>query len=261
LTDLAQARGRAATLAARLLAAAGSRGEADLVALSALDLCVLGATEGGLFDPEVTREWRSWGRWKRARARSEVMESLRRRGLLPGGPGGDVVLGNESVTLASTLDLVLAALVFPRFVAVCRTGGGDRRPLKLYAVGDENAPLVAFVIEQPEARPPGDFPHLQKMGALGWLFSYLLVSPDRAWAVIAGWLIAPAGDGPRAESRTVALCRAGMNVDRPDVVLNALGDGSSAQVEFTLGGTDRRERFDEAGLRDVVRDVLTREAA
>jgi hypothetical protein len=71
------------------------------------------------------------------------------------------------------------------------------RPLCFFALGDQTKPVRGLVVEVP-APPAGSrkFPQQKKLGPLGWLYSYALVTPEKAAYMLAKHVSSPPSGVP-----------------------------------------------------------------
>ena len=241
-------------MARRLIAQAQAQA-VDLVALSALELCVLGGPGHPLFDEPVARAWGQLGHRRRRKVMDEVTAGLVERGLLLGagmlsaerGSGGTHALKPE-------LGLVLAARSRPSSIVVADAGRPDLRVPRFFALGDQAEPVRAVVVEEPAALPEeaaGRFPHVRKLGPLGWLYRYTLLSRERAAEILAELTISPPGQGgvAVAPAWTVAAFYPGSgNLDGERLTVQ--GDGTVARLDRPGIGTSAT--YEVAGLRAVM---------
>ena len=89
---------------------------------------------------------------------------------------------------------MLAARCRPAFVVLAKGDRDDLRPLSLFALGDQADPTQAIVAELPTALPPdraAHYPDTRKLGPLGWIYRYVLVSMTNAADLLARWTITP----------------------------------------------------------------------
>ena len=91
---------------------------------------------------------------------------------------------------------MLAARCRPSSIVITETGR-SRTCARLGSSlsGIRREPVRGVVMEEPTALPPaiaGNFPHVKKLGPLGWFYRYVLVSPDKAAEVLAELTDVPA---------------------------------------------------------------------
>lgn len=264
IPDIAATPAERTEAARQLFAQAGSTDFAELVTLYAMELCVLGGPRHAVFDEEVTSAWLQLRERQREKAITVTTEGLVRRRLLTEDPRpADARRAPVTYSLSPALGIALAARCRPAFVVITQTADPDRRTPKFFALGDQHQPVRGIVVEEPAALPAsaGDFPHVKKLGPLGWFYRYVLVSPGRAPDLLAGWAIAPPPPRPAAggeSARSVSLYRHSGDHAPPGVRLLIRGDGTKAQL-LTPGG-DRGgsvvAEHDLAGLREVMADLL-----
>ena len=248
------------TEAARYLIDQAQDDPVELVIVSALDLCVLGGPRHPLFEESVARAWMRLGNWSRKKLIESVTERMIERGLLTDdSPQTGFQPPSGTCSLKPELGLMLAARCRPSFIVVTEVEGQDRRAPRLFALGDQAEPVRGIVAELPTALPPDrdrDFPKANKLGPLGWIYRYVLLSRDTAAEVLAGWTISP----PRLFD-DVLPCAWLVSVYQPDgknpvgCRLRVRGDGTKACLDRDgdLAGAE----YDVAGLRAVMLDLMT----
>jgi hypothetical protein len=227
----------------------------ELVIMYGLELCVLDGPRQVLFDEAVARAWGSLDDDAREAAISVVTQDLVDRGLLLG-PGAA-----DTYAVSPELGLVLAAKTRPAFAVLTQIEGAEVRTMKMYALGDETEPMQAMVAELPEAAPPGDFPHVRKLGVFAWFYRYVLLSPETAANVLATWAIAPPPPSRKKLSRrrperivSIFSHRPGQDLRRLDVTVR--GDGQTARLSRD-GRPQPGPGVDEAGLRQAMIDLFS----
>jgi hypothetical protein len=249
------------TEAARQLIGRARDGElVDLAVVSALDLCVLGGPRHPLFDEDVARAWLGMGDRQRTKVVDSVTESMLGRGLLiDEGLRTSARPRSCSYALQPELGLMLAARCRPSLIVLTAAEDQDLRTVRLFALGDQAEPVRGFVVEMPAAPPPGGggaFPDARKLGPLGWIYRYVLASPDQAADVLARWTISP----PRRPGPGVPGAYL-VSVYHPDRMtpagrrLRVQGDGTAARVEAGDQGT---AVYDVTGLRAVMLGLIMR---
>jgi hypothetical protein len=87
-------------------------------------------------------------------------------------PGGDYGLKPE-------LGRMLAARCRPSFIVIAAEERRGLHQLSLFALGDQAQPVRGIVGELPAPLPAGS-PNPRRLGPLGWIYRYVLVSPSRA---------------------------------------------------------------------------------
>ena len=240
--------------ARRLIDEAQAAPYVELVTVSALELCVLGGPRHALADEAVTRAWLELKDRRREKMMKQVTDGMVERGLLLPEPGAEP--GRAGYALDPALGIALAARSRPAFIVVTETAAAALRTPRFLALGDEEVPVRAVVVEEPAALPSGnrDFPNIAKLGPLGRFYRYLLVSRARAAELLAEWAIAPPpASADPASARAVSRFRAGGG---PGAQLGIRGDGSTAHlVRPPEDGPG--EAYDRAGLAAVMLDLLT----
>jgi hypothetical protein len=170
------------TVAARkLIETARSDGIVSLGVLGGMDLCILGGPKHPVFWEAVTKAWLNLGDHARKKLIEDRTADMVDRGLLiKNSPAG------HAYALSPNLGVVLAARCRPAFV-VTASAGPHLRPLCLFALGDRAEPMRGLVVEAPISLPDTDrkYPNYKKLGPLGWLYSYALLTPDAAAFMLA----------------------------------------------------------------------------
>jgi hypothetical protein len=247
------------TAAARHLIAQAQADLVDLVTLSALDLCVLDLPGQPLFEERVAHAWTKLGDRQRRKVSEEVTASLLRRGLLvDDGPRPATGVPGNTYGLLPQLGLTLAARCRPAFIVVAAGEGPGLRPLNLFALGDQVEKVRAVVAEVPTAAPPDrGYGRAQagKLGPLGWLYRYVLVSSTKAAEILAKWTITP--PSVQGEAQPVRYL---VSAYRPDLEqpagyhLRVRGDGSRATVDGPGAGSGE---YNLEGLHTMMLRLLT----
>lgn len=249
--------------AARHLIARARTETVDLVTVSALELCALDGPRQPLFDERVTHAWLQVTDRRRRKVVEEVTAGLVQRGLLLGntprrGAGRDL----DSYALKPELGLMLAARCRPTFIVTATGEGRDLRSVNLFALGDQTDPVQGIVAELPAALPPdraARYPGARKLGPLGWMYRYVLVSPVTAAEILARWTMTP----PAAQPGEAAPVRYLVSAYRPDRAqpvgyhLGVRGDGRQAAVDGLAGEIGRSSCFDLQGLQAIMLNLLT----
>jgi hypothetical protein len=251
------------TEAARHLIAQAHTDPVDLVTLSAVELCALDGPRQPLFEEPVARAWMQLGDRRRRQVMDEVTAGLIRRGLLIDNPQPGTGRRDGTYALQPQLGLMLAARCRPTFIVVAAGEGQGLRPLNLFALGDAAEPVRGIVAEVPAALPPGqaaDYPKARKLGPLGWIYRYVLVSPAKAAEILARWTIAPP-----AQPGKVGSVRYLVSAYRPDreqpagYHLGVRGDGQRAVIDAPGSGSGELAGavYDLEGLSGIMLRLLT----
>jgi hypothetical protein len=251
------------TETARHLIAQAQADVVDLVILSALELCVLDGPRQPVFEQRVARAWTQVTERRRRKITEEVTAGLVRRGLLiDGAPQHRTVQAVSSYPFKPELGLTLAARCRPAFVVLAKGERSDLRPLSFFALGDQADPVRSIVAEVPTGLPPdraAGYPDTRKLGPLGWIYRYVLVSPTNAADLLARWTMAsPAQPG---EAEPVRYLVSAYCPDREHPVgyhLRVQGDGIGAVVDGPGIGSAQSVRYDLEGLRGIMLDLLAR---
>lgn len=233
-----------------------------LAVLSAMDLCALGGPRQALFDEAPARAWAGMRRRGRKQGPALIFQGLEELGLLIrqapavpfASPGGDREPGLADYAFSPELGVVMAARARPALAITCELEKIPGRYPRLYALGDEQDPVRAVVLETPEGSPPGDFPHLRKMGPLAWFYRYDLVSGPSAADFLARWALLQSKRHPNAP-RLVTLLR--LDQDQLLTVRTMAvhsSDGKTARIGPAGAGG---EQYDQAALTSIMSGLLS----
>jgi hypothetical protein len=249
------------TETARHLIAQAQADVVDLVTLSALELCVLDGPRQPVFDKRVAQSWMQVTDRRRRKVTEQVTAGLVRRGLLiDGAPPPRGVQAVGSYSFKPELGLTLAARCRPGFVVLAKGERDGLRPLSLFALGDQANPVRAIVAEVPAARPPdrdADYPDTRKLGPLGWIYRYVLVSPANAADLLARWTIGRSAQPGDATPGRYLVSAYRPDRERPtDYHLRVQGDGTRAVVDGSGIGGAPAAHHDLEGLHGVMLDLL-----
>lgn len=240
----------------------------DLTALSGLELCVLGGPKHTLSDTTVTQAWSVLGRRRRNKAKDLITEGLVERGLLADNRGTPSGSADGDYSLAPNLAIALAARCRPTFIVVTEIANRKSRTPRFYALGDQEELVRGIVVEEPAVAPPeaGELPHLKKLGPLGWLYRYTLISQTRAAELLAQWAISPVP--PPAQSdlwcpRTTSLYRRSEKPSSMGLRIITEGDGETAKLFQPEGDNEARvaAELDVTGLREQMAGLLAQGVA
>jgi hypothetical protein len=166
-----------------------------LPAMTAAELCVLGAMTSTLIDAAAWSWWTSAPASRRPELRAAAWRFLASRQLISADAARGAGLSEaEAVQVAPMAALVVAARIRPAFVVLCRAGaGGEPARTRMYGIADVRQGLRAVLIEK------------AGIGQAGWagpVYEYQLGSPAAAGRVLANWALGPplapaAKDWPR----------------------------------------------------------------
>ena len=215
--------------AARLLGRAAAGETVELTVLSGLERCVLGGPAQALFEQTVMNAWNEFGEKNRAKALELTLDGLRERGLLL----GDEPEGPGSWSLSPELGLVQAARERPSFVVATDVVNKRTRCLQFFAVGDIEQPVRAIVVEEPVALPSAKpLPNAKKLGPLGWMTRYLLMSQEAAVKVLTQVAMVPRQD--QAGSYPYDIRRFKHQDGKPvtEAGVSVIGAGDTAHVRL-----------------------------
>jgi hypothetical protein len=221
--------------AARELFEAAATTDVELVMLSGMELCVLGGERHLLADEAVTKLWLAADVKKRTMMMELSTRSLLQRGLLIAdevpGPGQGSAAAHK-YPVKPELGMVLTARTRPTVAVLCHVEGTGGRSMKMYVVGDQEQPARGVVVELPAQYPPGKFPSAKKLGALGALYRYVLVSPEKAADMLAQWAITPPPGKPGTPdgARTVSVFCHHKEQPLRIQTTTIIGDGQTARL-------------------------------
>ena len=123
--------------------------------------------------------------------------------------------------------------------------------------------MRAIVAEVPTALPPdrdADYPDTRKLGPLGWIYRYVLVSSDQRGRPPGPMDDHPACAAGRCDARAVPGIGlpSGPLSDPTDYHLSVRGDGTRAVVDGPGNGSAQSAQHDLEGLRAIMLDLLAR---
>jgi hypothetical protein len=254
------------TEAARRLITRAQTETVDLVVVSALDLCALDGPRQPLFDERVAHAWLQLTERRRRKVTEEVTAGMVRRGLLLSDPpqrGTGTALGGYA--LQPELGLMLAARCRPAFIVTAAGEEPGLRSINLFALGDQAEPVQAIVAEVPTGLPPdraAHYPGTRKLGPLGWLYRYVLVSSTTAAEILARWTMTPPAAQP-GEDFPVRYLVSAYRPDREQPLgyhLSIRADGNRAVVDGLAGEYAGPPSFDLEELQGVMLNLLTEAA-
>jgi len=264
--DIADAAAERTEAAQRLIDRAQNDEAVDLKVVSALELCVLGGPKHPLFEEDVAYAWLQMGNRRRRKLIQLITEGMVERGLLTENhPGTSPRQGAPTYSLTPELGIALAARCRPAFIVITDTAVSTIRTPRMFALGDQDEPVRAIVVEDPAALPADkadDFPQVKKFGPLGRMYRYFLVSPGKAAEGLAEWAIAPPPQHPGVDENSARMVSRYHPRDGQvsvGVRLTIRGDGTTARLDRPrFGGVHGAAgEYDLAGLREVMLDLLT----
>ncbi len=239
----------------------------ELVTVSALELCVLGAPKHPLFEEPVARAWLQLGNPRRKKLIEWATEGMVERGLLIEGNAGFSPTGKGAAySLKPALGIALAARCRPAFIVTTETADASLRTPRFFALGDQGHPLRAMVVEEPAVLPAdmaGDYPHVKKFGPLGRMYRHVLVSPQKAAQALAGVAISPPPRPPaagQAPGWTVSFYRQYDGRNPIGYQLTVAGDGTRAQLAGPGHAGAGTADYDLDGLAAVMLALITGQA-
>jgi hypothetical protein len=236
--------------ARQLIETVQSDGIVSLGVLGGMDLCILGGPKHPVFPEAVTQAWLKLSDHARKKLIDDRTTDMVDRGLLTRSSHA-----GYAYALSPNLGVALAARCRPAFI-VTASAGPHLRPLCLFALGDQAERVRGLVVEAPISLPDTDrkYPNYKKLGPLGWLYNYALLTPDAAAFMLAEWVSSVPPDsprGPRQPPYVVTLFRPGGGL-KPAAELSVLGNGTTARV----AGAGVSGEFDKETLRTVLLDLF-----
>jgi hypothetical protein len=228
-----------------------------------MDLCVLGGPRQVLFDEAPARKWGTMRRGARKKVPAAIIDDLQDRGLLIrqaptvplAAPGGGREPGLADYAFAPRLGLVMAARSRPSIAVTCEQQNVPSRYARCYALGDERDPVRAVVLETPVGSPPGDFPHLRKLGPLGWFYRYDLVSRASAADFLARWALLQSRRHPNSPRLVTQLRHDAGKLLAVQTLCVRTDNGKTARI--ANAGTSGGQEYDQAGLTIIMSGLLS----
>jgi hypothetical protein len=205
-----------------LMELAEEKGAVSLPALSAAELCVLGAAQASLVDEDAWTWWCSMPELQRTALAAVAVRLLVHRKLLePPEPGEEGGSGDTvPLRVRPPLGFIVAGRLRPAFVAVRRDGADAvPDPIRLYGIADESGLLTVLV----------EVATHQSIEEFGPGYQYILASPAGAVGSLLHWVQSssaprkvldvyrPASDGgPTRDHVEIVAGTAVHRVERPD---------------------------------------------
>jgi hypothetical protein len=239
----------------QLIDRAQREGEVPLIALSAMELCVLGAPKYPLVSASIARAWASLSPRMQTEAVGVFTRNMASRGhLLEAGQEAD---GTPVYSPSPELGVILAARYRPAFIVATGVPGVDHPQPALYALGDEQNPVQAMVAEVAAALAPSRRLFHRPPMPLRSCFGYLLFSVENAAGFLAKWMILPTHGGRSKPPlpRTVALVHPRDQRGTFGSRISVWGDRTTARVD--TGGQAEQTEHDLDGLRAIMLELIT----
>jgi hypothetical protein len=228
--------------------------QVSLIALSAIELCVLGAPKHPFVHESIARAWTRLNRRTQEAAVSRFTQELADRGLLTRIPD-DQASATAAYSLSPELGVILAARCRPGFLILNHVPGLSRPQPVLYALGDELDPVQALVAEVPSALAGEDRKHATP-DALRPIFGYMLLSKTGAADFLARWTINPP-QAPRLKPGTPRVVILAYPQDAHGALgfrISVRGDGNLARV--AVGDRTPETEQNLPGLHDVMLSLI-----
>jgi len=188
-------------------ATALSSGALRLPAMTAAELCVLGAMSTTLIDARGWSWWVSAPPGRRPALREMAWAFLAYRQLVTPAPAARGRAEPGRVRVAAPAALIVAGRTRPAFIVLCRSGAtGEPEQTRMYGIGDLESGIPAVLIE--EAKP----------GRVGWAgpaYEFGLASPAAAGRTLARWAAFPDAAAGPARSRLIDIHVPGTRDIRP----------------------------------------------
>lgn len=251
--------------ARRLIKEAQQDDLVELVTVSGLELCVLGGPEQPLFDEAIAQAWLRLGNRRRKKVMAWITDGMAGRGLLTANTPGTGPQRGAAYSVSPELGIMLAARCQPASIVLGDMAGVRLRSLRLFTLGDQGDPVRGIVVEIPTKLPAeiaGDFPHVPKLGPLGWFYRYVLASRKKAGGILAEVAIHPAPIRPGVPENAPYVVSRYHPRDGSGPVgfrLSVRGDGTWAQVDVPGTGAGIQDSCDLGGLSEIMMDLVTAE--
>jgi hypothetical protein len=233
--------------------AAMASGAVRLPAMTAAELCVLGAMTTSLIDASAWSWWTSAAPGRRPVLREAAWRFLAHRQLITPDPAARETPGQAGrVRVAPGAALIVAGRTRAAFIVLCRQGAaGEPERTRMYGIAGQQRGLRAVLIE--DATP----------GRVGWAgpaYEFGLASPAAAGRALARWATGtgPATAGP-APPRLVDLYLPGTGKRLPTarITVRATGNGWQVHRDSSLLSAGYPLAWDEDGLTGLFTDTLT----
>ena len=216
---------QADTAAVRALlgqATALSSSAVRLPAMTAGELCVLGAMTTTLIDARAWSWWTSTPPGRRPALREMAWQFLAHRQLVTPEPAARGATQPGRVRVAPPAALIVAGRTHPAFVVLCRPGAtGEPEQTRMYGIGDLESGIRAVLIE--EAKP----------GRVGWAgpaYEFGLAGPTAAGRALARWAAFPGAAAGPLRSRLIDIHRPGNRDIRPAARISVAAGGGNLHV-------------------------------
>ena len=234
-------------------AEAMTSGAVRLPAMTAAELCVLGAMTTSLIDASAWSWWTSAPPARRQVLRGAAWRFLAHRQLItPDAPGRQTPGQAGRVRVTPAAALIVAGRTRAAFIVLCREGvTGEPERTRMYGIADQHRGLRAVLIE--DATP----------GQLGWAgpaYEFGLASPAAAGRALARWATTTGSAPPlRPRPRLIDLYLPGAGARLPAgrIAVRATGNGWQVQRDSSLLSAGHPLAWDEDGLTGLFTDTLT----
>ena len=233
-------------------AGAMTAGAVRLPAMTAAELCVLGAMTTSLIDASAWSWWTSAPPGRRPVLREAAWRFLAYRQLITHDVPGEATPGQaRRVRVSPTAALIVAGRTRPAFIVLCREGAaGEPERTRMYGIADQRG-LRAVLIEAATPRP---------VGWAGPAYEFGLASPAAAGRTLARWATragaAPARR-PRPRLTDLYLPGAGARLPAGRIAVRATGNGWQVQRDSSLLSAGYPLAWDEDGLTGLFTDTLS----
>jgi len=197
-------------------------GAVRLPAMTAAELCVLGAMTSTLIDARAWSWWTSAPPGRRPALREMAWAFLACRQLVTSGPAARGAAEAGRMRVAPPAALIVAGRTRPAFIVLCRRGAaGEPEPTRMYGIGDLESGIREVLIE--EAKP----------GQVGWAgpaYEFGLASPIAAGRALARWAAFPDAAAGPDRSRVIDIHRPGTRDIRPATRFSVAVRGGNLHV-------------------------------
>lgn len=160
-----------------------SSGAVRLPAMTAAELCVLGAMTTSLIDAEAWSWWTSAPPAHRPSLREMAWQFLAYRQLITSETAGGGAIDPGRIRVAPPAALIVAGRTRPAFIVLCRPGvTSEPERIRMYGIGDQASGVRAVLIEEARTEP---------LGWAGPAYEFGLASPIAAGRALARWAASP----------------------------------------------------------------------
>lgn len=198
-------------------------GAVRLPAMTAAELCVLGAMTTTLIDARAWSWWTSAPPGRRPALREMAWQFLAHRQLVTSEPAAGAAAEPGQVRVAAPAALVVAGRTRPAFIVLCRPGAAaEPEQTRMYGIGDLESGIRAVLIEEAKTEP---------LCWAGPAYEFGLASPTAAGRALARWAAFPAAAAAGLDrSRVIDIHRPGIRDIRPAARISVAASGGCLHV-------------------------------